>query len=137
MNAAIEHAGTLRTLYDAGYFVLAIYVSGVAVEAMLRAYRMKIDPRFESRHDLSRLAEEAKFEKRVPWEKMSQFSSDMSTLSLRWSNAHRYRSSQALLRRLKKSGLCRGIRGDALKENARKCVNASVSLVTLGELLWK
>jgi hypothetical protein len=137
MSAALEHAETLRTLYGEGFFVMAIYVSGLAVESMFRAYRMGVDPQFDSRHNLRQLAKDSKFEPLVPWKMRGQYLSELSVVCERWSSLHRYRTAKMVLRRFAKQGLCRGIRGDALKENARQCVNASLSLVGLGGRLWK
>ena len=36
-------------------FVAAIYFAGLAVECLLRAYRMRSNPQFDQRHDLSDL----------------------------------------------------------------------------------
>jgi hypothetical protein len=134
--AGVERAGALQALYDAGQYVLAIYVAGVAVESMLRAYRVKVDPAFSSRHDLYELANEARFVEHVPAGARENYAADLTAVALRWANNHRYRSESALRKRLKAANLDRRVKGDFLKENARLAVNASLNLVTLGERRW-
>jgi len=135
--AAKERAGSLRQLYDAGEFALALYVAGVAVESMFRAFLVITDPEFSSRHDLRELAREAKFAQKVPAELYDASAADLGIIVIRWSNSHRYRSNAAILKYLKRAGLDRRIKGDALKENARRSINAAISLVAVGTKLWK
>ena len=136
-KAAVERADSLRRLYDHREYVLAIYVAGVAVESMFRAYRAKINPEFSSRHDLFELARESHFADHVPNPLAAQYAADLGVVAWRWSNSHRYRSEAALRKYLKRAGLDRGIKGDALKENARRAVESAIDLVKLGERLWK
>jgi hypothetical protein len=136
-KAAVERAGSLRRLYDNREYVLAIYVAGVAVECMFRAYRAKVDPEFSSRHDLSELARESQIADHVPNALAARYAADLAVVAWRWSNSHRYRSDAAVRKFLKRAGLDRGIKGDALKENAHRAVNSAVDLVKLGERLWK
>lgn len=136
MAAAIERAGALQRLYDDGQYGLAIYSAGVAVEAMFRAYRTRIDPEFDSRHNLVELAEAARFANHVPAHAADAYSANLAIVAVRWNNAHRYRSDSALLKYLKRAKLYKGIRGDVLKENARRAINAAAELVTLGAKRW-
>ena len=135
--AAKERAGSLRQLYDSEEFALALYVAGVATESMFRAFRVKTKPEFSSRHDLLELAREAKFAQNVPEALYDAYASDLSVIAIRWSNSHRFRSDAAMLKYLKRAGLDRRIKGNALKENARLSINAAISLVALGKKLWK
>lgn len=134
--AALERTGALQQLYDEQEHVLAIYVAGVAVEALFRAYRVDVDPEFRARHALYELAKESRFAERVPAAAFDKYSADLGAVASRWSNSHRYRSADALLRFLKRGRLDRGIKGDPLKENARRAINAAMDLVTLGVRLW-
>ena len=136
-DAALERAGSLQPLYDEREYVLAIYVAGVAVESMFRAYRCQYDPEFSSRHDLYELAKESRFAERVPDALFAKYAADLGVVGARWSNAHRYRSEAALRRYIKRVKLDRGVKGDALKENARRIINAAFDLVTLGARIWK
>jgi hypothetical protein len=136
LEAAKERAGLLQFLYDADDYVVALYIAGVAVESMFRAFRARIDPRFDSRHDLYRLAADSRFASGVPASLADQYAADLGTLAVRWSNSHRYRSEAAARRYLKRARLDRGIKGDFLKENARLSVSAAIRLVSLGANIW-
>ena len=132
----MEHAGALRCLYDNQEFVLTAYVSGLAVECMFRAYRGRIDPEFDSRHDLFELAREAKFADVIPPNLLPKYASDFGVVATRWNNSHRFRSEDALRRMLKHRQFDRRIKGDYLKENVRLMLDASSGIVTLGDQLW-
>ena len=134
---AEEHILALETLYSREFYVLALYVAGVAVEAILRAYRVRLDPRFDSRHDLYELLRAAKFADIVPQQHADRFAAAFFVVATRWSNNHRYRSASALRTYLKRAKLDRGIKGDFLKENARRVINAATEVVMLGITLWK
>lgn len=137
LTAALERAGALQKLYDDGEYSLALYVSGVAVECMFRSYRTEIESPFSARHDLYALAKEARFAERVPERLKEKYAADLGAIVTRWNNAHRYRSEQATLKYLNRAGLYRGIKGDVLKENTRKAVNAAIDIVQLGARRWK
>lgn len=127
----------MQELYDRGQYVLTFYVAGVAVESLFRAYIARRTNEFSSRHDLFELSREAKFGARVPPELAVKYAADLGAVAARWSNSHRYRSDKALRTFLKRTSLDRRIKGDALKENARRILNAAVDLVTLGDRIWE
>lgn len=137
LAAGIEHAGLLQSLYDERRYVWALYVSGVAVESMLRAYRFRFDTQFDSRHNLHELAKDSRIAEYVPEAAQDQYAALLSGVALRWSNNHRYRTEDMIRRRFKRARLDRRVRGDYLKENTRITVNAAISLVQLGVTLWK
>lgn len=136
LAAGVERAGVLESLHDADEYVLAVYAAGLAVECVLRAYRVRVDPEFSSRHDLWELAAEARFADLVPG-LAEKYAADLGAVAVRWSNNHRFRTAAALLKYLKRAGLDRRVKGDVLKENSRRIVNAALDLVTLGARLWK
>lgn len=136
-TAALERANSLRLLYDNEDYVLALYVAGVAVESLFRAFRMKHQPYFDSRHDLTALAKESKFDETVPEHLKQNFFADLGVVVSRWSNSHRYRSAAALSRYLKRAHLHRGIKGNVLKENTRRTINSATDIINLGGQLWK
>jgi HEPN domain-containing protein len=51
-TAAKERLKEAHFLHDNGYYTLAMYISGLAVECMLRAFRLLKDSTFDERHDL-------------------------------------------------------------------------------------
>jgi hypothetical protein len=104
---------------------------------MLRAYRVRFDPQFDSRHDLKDLTRLAKFYDFVPKDRQVRMSALMSEVVQRWTNEHRYRSGNAIRGWLKKQQANWRIKGDILKESARRISNAAVEIVSEGALRWQ
>lgn len=136
LAAALEHQSSLDLLYQRRQYVLAMYVAGLAVECVFRAYIQRRTNEFDSRHNLYELARTSSFVDRVPLSHVAEYTRAVSEVAGRWANSHRYRSSAAMQAYLKRMKLDRGIRGDALKENARRIINAANALVELGATLW-
>jgi hypothetical protein len=137
LAAAEEHAGALSPLYARGDYALAIYVSGLTVECVFRANRSKKGLAFRSDHLLGPLAKEAGFPDLLPHADRSAYDAALSTLITGWRNAHRFRSNEAMRRFLKGLELDRHIKGDYLKENARRMSSAAITLVGLGVQQWQ
>src|SRR5262245_62663869 len=59
--ASVERMSQAQHLYrqGEGYYALAMYAAGLAVECLLRAYIVKRKREFESRHDLLLLFKES------------------------------------------------------------------------------
>jgi hypothetical protein len=107
-----------------------MYLSGLAVECLLRARALKISSSFDARHDLPRLLKEAghaSFGARF-----TAVASAVGEVWSRWKNNHRYVSPVGLRRELVRDGLHRGVRGDILKENARHSLTHAVFVVKTG-----
>jgi HEPN domain-containing protein len=134
--AAKEHVTAARVLYDNGHFALAHYVAGLAVECILRAYRARVDGEFDSRHDLKRLSDLAKFAQVVPQRREEAIGVAFAVVLAQWSNEHRFRSVAALRKYLTRLGLYRGVKGDFVKECTRRIVNAASEIVALGVTRW-
>ncbi len=134
--AAAEHVTVASELYDLKQYVLANYVAGVATECIFRAYRHKIDPEFDARHDLLRLYKISKFVEVVPAARVEEYAAHVGTVAVQWSNNHRYRAEKALRTYLKRAQLDRGMKGDFLKELTRRCVNAATEIVIFGVQKW-
>ena len=134
--AAEEHVTVANRLYDMNRFVLAAYVAGLAVECILRAYRYRINPQFDARHSLNLLYKAARFAEFIPAGKQVEISAALGDVVTRWSNDHRYRSEAALRSFFKRANLHRGIKGDFVKENTRRIVNAATTIVILGVSRW-
>jgi HEPN domain-containing protein len=91
--AAEGHAETLQRLYELGYYVLATYVSGVAVESILRAYRLRLNPEFDSRHDLIELFRRCGIKDSLRPQEFIDFDAAVNIVNRRWANTHRYRAA--------------------------------------------
>ena len=140
-EAALERITTARHLYDAKaggskHFSTAIYVAGVAVECILRAYRLKQDPQFDSRHDLADLLRESGFVGFVPEKRKREVSAALGEVWARWKNEYRYASDRRLLGDLKTRRLTAGIKGDQLKESARIVIENAYELINVGVARW-
>ena len=137
LAAAQERAPEAKRLYDLRRYVLAHYVAGVAVECLLRAYRFRRNPEFDSRHDLYNLYFASGLQAVLKPEESYKAYAALVVTSFRWANDFRYRSEPDLRRHLKRIGADRGIKGDFVKENARRIVQAASALVTIGVTAWK
>jgi len=141
-EAAAQRITTARHLFETGdhdtkHYSSAIYIAGVAVECILRAYRFKQDPQFDSRHDLAKLLRASGFVGLVPEKRKKEVSAALGDVWARWKNEYRYASDRRLLGDLKDRGLTAGIRGDQLKENARIVIERAYELVNVGVAQWK
>lgn len=92
-------------------YALIVYLAGVAVESMLRAYRLKVDRRFDSRHDLDRWFVASKLdnhlEDHLNRQQKSPQEVDRRVMELRaavgevadvWRNDHRFASEKLVAR---------------------------------------
>jgi HEPN domain-containing protein len=135
-TAAEEHLTVSHELYRSGRYVLAHYVAGLAVECTLRAYR-RLASTFDDRHDLWKLARHSTFLADVPPKSLASITAALGEVVTRWQNSHRFRSEHSLRRYLLDRNLHLRIKGDFVKESARRIVNAASDLVTLGAMQWK
>jgi hypothetical protein len=116
--------------------VLAHYVAGLAVECLLRAYRLRLDTAFDERHDLRELAKHSGFWEIVPGHQRKAIGVKFSEVMERWQNNHRYRCEDSLKRFLKQKKLYSKIKGNFVKESSRKIVDAALDVVTIGAKAW-
>ncbi len=136
-EAAKEHALLARRLHDEWHeYAAAHYWAGLAVECMLRAYRLRHSPGFDSRHDVLGLVHEARFYASLTDELQQQASAAIGEVAMRWRNDHRYRSKRMLLRWLRDEALDRRVRGDRLKFSSRQVVDAALVVVQIGDRAW-
>lgn len=150
-RAALERMTQAQLLYrhQASYAV-AMYVAGVAVECMLRAFKGRKDSVFHEKHDLPQLFRASGI---LEVKQATQSGTSvtetqigiyrrtlqaaMIDISILWSNDYRYASEDRLRAHLrKKVGLRTGIKGDILKANAVRLLNAAQTFVDKGSRLW-
>ncbi len=149
--AALERIEQAQANYDRGAFALAMYVAGVAVECMLRAYiiRRKGRGQLETGHNISLLLSESGLKAVALEDKQEQGASSAviagynrefvdrsTTVSVSWSNDYRYASEARLRTHLRKIGLVQKVKGDILKANANRFIQAASWIVQEGERLW-
>ena len=135
--AAFDRIGSAEALHAAERYAAAIYLAGVAVECMLRAYRVRVDPEFDARHDLMQLLTSSGLQDYVPAKRRAEVAGALGDVWSRWRNDYRYASDDRVLRDLRDRGLTLGIKGDPLKENSRHVLAQALALVGLGGARWK
>lgn len=135
LAAAQEHRTLANEMHQAGRYVMSHYISGLAVECLLRAYRYRIDPVFDSRHNLQALYTASGLGDELSTEERGEFAIAMTEVARRWSNTHRFRSEKALRNYLRRAGL--GRTGKFVKESSRCIVNATLTIVDKGVLKWR
>jgi len=126
-------------------FALAIYVGGVAVECLLRAFKGRRDPTFDEKHNLLRLFAASGI-LRVDRDKLkarswtdSQIDGHLQTLQVAadqifrlWANNYRFASEERLRVHLKRITGYQKIKGDYLKEQARQFLNSAQRFMDKG-----
>src|SRR4051812_35093038 len=124
-RAALERIAQAQDLYRPGTrYALSMYTAGVAVECMLRAFRLKKTPAFEGRHDILLLfkesgmlqvAEETLKARGISHDEIDQHLRTIQTAANQvfalWHNNYRYASQARLLAHLKHLKLYEGVRG--------------------------
>lgn len=135
LEAARERVLSAFRLYESARYADAIYVAGVAVECILRAYRLRKSKEFNEKHDLVELVKGSSIADFIPMEQRQAFGASLTAVWRRWKNNYRYASSR-LSTELQDMGLFAGIKGDPLKENARITLSAAQKLINAGVLSW-
>ena len=136
-TAARDRIKEAQFLLENRYYTIAMYISGLAVECILRAFRLLKNPTFDERHDLWRLwksTELANVHGELYHEKVQ---SAMDTTMALWRNDYRFHSEAALRSYLKKIGSDRSIKGDFLKFNSKILYEAAEEIVQFGVNRWK
>ncbi|MFM7129812.1 MAG: hypothetical protein ACKO0V_10690 [bacterium] len=130
-------------------FALSMYCAGLAVESMLRAFRWSEDTSFEGRHDLAELLKASQI-LRIDDEYMKEIGateneitqsylairSAMNQVVVLWHNNLRFASEETTLAFLKKQGKIKGLKGNALKQNATELLEAAQLIINRGATLW-
>ena len=131
-------------------FALAIYIGGVAVECLLRAFKSRRDPTFDEKHDMLRLfaasgmlrVDPAKLRAKN-WTE-AQIDSHLRSLQVAmneifklWANNYRFASEERLRSHLKKITGYRKIKGDYLKQQARQFLNSAQKFIDKGVVQWQ
>lgn len=137
MSGAAERVQAARVMYEGGRYVDALYLAGVAVECVLRAYAKEESDEFDGRHDLARLLKAATLEHFVGEKQRQSLSAALGEVWARWKNNYRYAPDPRLRSEVKRLQLDRGIKGDVLKENARISLEHALVIVNKGTFQWK
>jgi HEPN domain-containing protein len=134
--AALERIGAAQALFETQRYAECVYLAGVATECILRAYRVRANPEFDSRHDLVELLTASNLEQLVPQKRRAEVGAALAEVWSRWKNDYRYATAGRLAQSLRKRGLFDGVRGDQLKANARIALDSSLNVVGIGAARW-
>jgi len=149
-QTATQRMRQAQHLYEEGAsFALAIYVGGVAVECMLRAFKGRRNPTFDEKHDLLRLFA-ASGMLRVDRGKLrakqwtdAEIDGHLRMLQVAvneifrlWANNYRFASEERLRSHLKKLTGYQRIKGDYLKEQARQFLSSAQKFIDKGVVQW-
>jgi HEPN domain-containing protein len=151
-RASVERMRQAQHLYrqGKGYYALAMYAAGLAVECLLRAYMVKRKREFESRHDLLLLFKESGIltvnadklrAKGLTEEQLLEhrriLRSSVNDVFILWRNNYRFASESRLLAHLKKMKLYQKAKGDLLKANAFNLLKVAEQFIDKGVLQWQ
>jgi HEPN domain-containing protein len=137
IDAAPERANAAQTLYHDRRYTEAVYLAGVAVECVLRAYAQDGGEAFDARHDLRQLFKAATLERFIGANQRKAVSAALGEVWTRWKNNYRYAPEGRMRKEVKRLGLEQGIKGDALKETARVVIENALVVVNKGKYQWK
>lgn len=151
-RASVERMSQAQHLYrqGEGYYALAMYTAGLAVECLLRAYMVKRRREFESRHDLLLLFKESGIldvdadklkakgltEGQIQAHQRSLWTS-VNTVFILWRNNYRFASEARLLAHLKKMKMYRGVKGSLLKAKTHDLLGAAQIFIDKGVFQWQ
>ncbi len=149
-QVAQERIAQAEHLYNEGSsYALAMYVSGLAVESLIRAFKLRRDSTFDEKHDLERLfkasgmldVEPAILAANGVLDRDSknyvrELQSALTEVARIWLNSFRFASEARMRAYLKRSLLDRGIRGDYLKANCGLLLNAAKRFIRKGSQQW-
>lgn len=136
IEAASERITAARDLYVAHRYVDVLYLAGVAVECVLRAFALERTNEFDARHDLPSLMQVAALNQVMGSKAREDIAVALGEVWARWRNNYRYASDRRIRSDLKRRKLDRGIKGDALKENARIALEYALAIVNKGRFQW-
>jgi len=151
-RASLERMSQAQQLYrlGQGYYSLAMYASGLAVECLLRAYIVKRKREFESRHDVLLLFKESgildvdpeKLKVKGLSDEQIQghqkiLASSINDVFILWRNNYRFASEARLLAHLKKMKFYHGVKGDLLKAKTYDLLKAAQRFIDKGVLQWQ
>lgn len=136
-------------------YALVVYLAGVAVESMFRAYRLLVTDTFEGRHNLEALFVASNLDqhlrsklesKRLKPDKIEERLTELAAaaylVALIWRNDQRYASDRVLVKDLIKRKVIdrrenKGDKAALLRTQALKVVEAAEVVIRAGEDAWK
>lgn len=129
-DAAAERSQDAVELFLAGRCGAAIWVAGVALECLFRAYHRRRSEQLDTGHDLKSLYKASRFADRVSPRHVERMGSSIGLVAASWKNRYRYDPEDAVRRSI-------GIRNATeFQRRAREVVNAVQEIVNHGVKRW-
>ena len=94
--AAVEHLEAAVLCFENKRWLTSHYLSGLAVECILRAHRYKSNAEFDGRHNIEQLLAESGLLARINGNHSTNVQGYIKTIGNRWRNDHRYASRAKL-----------------------------------------
>lgn len=136
-DAALERMRDARELKRLERYPLAMYVAGVAVECMLRAFRHRDRPH-DSHHDVVALLAVCDRERlgEPAWAKLR---GHVQTVHLLWLNNFRYKDALRMRKHLNDLEYYERVKrdSDTLKVACIELTEAALGIVTIGDARWR
>ncbi len=128
--------------HDQASYAACLYISGLAVECLARAYRAMLQLSFDDKHDIRRLFSPEIMEKMCPPKRNREFSDALNTIYLTWLNKYRYAPDnrlEALFKSQYQGTKIKGksVQGSYLKFACMKVQDAMHTLFNIGVIEWK
>lgn len=133
-DASQERLTDAARLHSEGRFVASVYMSGVAVECMLRAYRTRDDPEFDSRHDLKSLMTASGIMDFIKDHERRQFAAHLGTVWQLWRNSLRYAEQSRFDKSIRPLEPKR--KGSPAKWASSEVHESATYVITRGVLRW-
>lgn len=136
-QAARDNLTRAQELFENGSYFLSFYLSGLAVECHLRAWRYLQVPGFEHNHNLSYLAEVTGFLGMIRGKGTERFSAAFSFLSKTWRSNHRFCAERQFYQNMGEKGVEKRSMGSDWKEViAHTALNSAHEVFKQGEAKW-
>jgi len=130
LEAARERVDDARTLLEAGRYGGSIWVSGVAVEALFRAYHALESTTLETGHDIRRLWKDSGFARNTPRKHEQDLAEKVGHVAAVWRNRIRYDPQVAVRKHI-------GARNNKeLRSAAVDTVEAAYRIINHGVTRW-
>jgi HEPN domain-containing protein len=130
-DAAAERCADAAALLDAGRFACAIWVAGVAMECLFRAYHRRSSDRLDTGHDLKQLFRESGFSDHVAPRHVVRMANSISEVAKHWKHRYRYDPSAAVQRSV------RARTSAEFRRRAQRIVNEAQEVVAHGVSRWQ
>ena len=136
-QAALERNTEALQFHRAGRYVLAMYVAGLSVECILRAFKYRKTETFDERHDLMQLLRASGITELGDDRFRVKIHGAVTLVVLLWRNNYRFCPQSKLRKFVGRIEPRRRIKGDILKYYSKMLYDASNDIITRGAQKWR